>query len=220
MVLPWLLICAAGGADDWDFPDDDLEERISRVNTGALRFLPEPPATPVHEHRNEIRIHPASLDHGWVGLTQCHRNLDPVPAVEIVFRPERTRGLRIVSERNVGAVRVEGATVQLQDVQRGAELCLELESRALAGRPEGGWSLRNGPYMRRFLDGYYPMRVYIRIRYPADLLAAGPFSPRPQPGLEVHRVPGEIELDSWFEGRLNTRFDFCRLGHPSCSPPQ
>ena len=216
LVLPWLFIAAAGFAEDWELPDDDLEQRISRVNTGELRLLPDPPEAPVHQHHNEINITAGSLEHGWVGLRQCHNNLDPVPATEIVFRPERTRGLRILSNRNIGAVRVEGASVQLKDIRKGAELCLELESRALTALPGRGWSLRNGPYMRRFLDGYYPMRVKIRIRYPADLLEAGEFSPRSQPGLTVRRRPGDIEVDSWFEGRLNTRLDFCRRGSPGC----
>jgi len=217
-VVPLLLIAMVGFAEEWDFPDDDLEERISLVNTGELRFLPSPPATPVHQHRNEISITRDSLAHGWVRLSQCHSNLDPVTEAEVVFRPERTRGLRILSHRNLGTARLDGASVQLQDIRQGASLCLEVESRALTRLPGGGWSLRNGPYMRRFLDGYYPMRVYIRIRYPADLLAAGEFSPQPQPGLTVRRTAGEIELDSWFEGRLNTRFGFCRRGSPACRP--
>jgi len=151
-------------AEDWELPDDDLEERIGRVSSGALRFLPQPPARPVHQHRNEIRISGESLQRGWVALSQCHSNLDPVPAAEIVFRPERTRGLRILSHRNIGTARIEGASVQLQDIGPDAELCVELESRALTRLSDDGWSLRNGPYMRRFLDGYCPMRVYIRIR--------------------------------------------------------
>lgn len=213
-----LLLAAAAIAEDWELPDDDLEERVSRVNTGELRFLPDPPPTPVHQHRNEITITRDSLEHGWVALSQCHTHLDPVPEAEIVFRPERSRGLRILRQRNIGAARVEGASVQLRDVHKDAELCLELESRALTRLPEHGWSLRNGPYMRRFLDGYYPMRVYIHIRYPTDLLAVRDFSPRPQPGLTVRQVPGDIALDSWFEGRLNTRFDFCRRDTPDCHP--
>lgn len=216
--LPCLLITAPCFAEDWELPDEDLEERISRVNTGDLRLLPDPPTTPVHQHHNEIGIGSASLEHGWVALHQCHSNLDPVPETEIVFRPERTRKLRILSQRNIGAARVEGASVQLRDVHKGASLCLELESRALTRLPGDRWSLRNGPYMRRFLDGYYPIRVYIRIRYPAELLEVGYLSPEPQPGLTVRRTPGEIELDSWFEGRLSTRFDFCRRGSPGCHP--
>ena len=199
-----------------NFPDDDLEARIAAVNDGELRFLPEPTAKPVHRHQNEIEIAPASLDQGWVELRQCHRHLDPVPAAEIVFRAGRARGLRVLSSQGIGAARPEGASVQLRDVQPGAELCLALQSRALEALPGGGYRLRNGPYMRRFLDGYYPMEVSIRVRYPAQLLALQGFDPAPQPGFRLHTAPGEIELDARFEGRLHTRFDFCLRSAPDC----
>ena len=84
--------------------------------------------------------------------------------------------------------------------------------------PGGGYRLRNGPYMRRFLDGYYPMEVSIRIRYPAQLMALQTFEPAPQPGFILHTAPGEIELDARFEGRLQTRFDFCLRSAPDCPP--
>ena len=201
-----------------EFPDDDLEARIAAVNEGDLRFLPSPTAEPVHRHRNEIEIDTASLEQGWVRLRQCHQHLDPVPAAEIVFRAGRTRGLRVLSSQGIGAARPQGDSVQLQDVQPGAELCLALESRALEAIPGGGYRLRNGPYMRRFLDGYYPMEVSIGVRYPAELLTLQGFDPVPQPGYRLRTRPGEIELDARFEGRLHTRFDFCPSSVPDCAP--
>lgn len=119
------------------FPEDDIDARIAQVNEGELRFLNEPPPTPVHHHYNEIDIGPDSLDTGWVQLSQCHRHLDPVPASEIVYRPERIRGLRILETEGVGSAWVEGPSVQLEDVRKGARVCIAAESRALEPMPRG-----------------------------------------------------------------------------------
>lgn len=213
------LTLTATGSDELPaFPDDDLEARIAAVNDGELRFLPEPTAKPVHRHRNEIRIRPDSLEQGWVELRQCHQRLDPVPAAEILFHAGQVRGIQVLSSRDIGTIRPEAASVQLEDIRPGAELCLALESRALEALPDGGYRLRNGPYMRRFLDGYYPLEVSIHIRYPAQTLALRDFAPPPQPGCRLRAVPGEIDLEARFEGRLHTRFDFCRLNARDCTP--
>jgi hypothetical protein len=44
-------------------------------------------------------------------------------------------------------------------VEPGARLCLSAQTRALRNTGNGYFNLVNGPYMRKFLDGYYPMRV-------------------------------------------------------------
>jgi len=38
--------------------------------------------------------------------------------------------------------------------------------------------------MRRFLGGYYSMRVVLQIRYPAELLRFDGARPGPQPGFQ------------------------------------
>lgn len=210
------VLTQGGASEKAGFPDDDVEARVARVNEGDLRFLSEPPEKPVHHHQNRIEIGPVSLETGWVQLSQCHRNLDPVPATEIVYRPERIRDLRIVGVEGVGASWVEGASVQLGDVNQGASLCVAAESRALEPLPGGGYSLRNGPYMRRFLDGFYPMRVSLDIHYPADRMRLIRFDPPAQPGYRVETEPGRIKSDGWFEGMLYTRFDFCPPAQEDC----
>lgn len=208
----FLIVANAGSSDLAEFPDDDVESRIAQVNEGELRFLSEPSTEDVHHHDNGIRITADSLATGWVGLRQCHEHLDPVPASEIVYRPDRIRDLRILEAVGVGASRVDGASVQLEDVRPGARVCVSAETRALQRLPEGGYSLRNGPYLRRFLDGFYPMRVTLEIRYPAEVLRPVGFDPPSQPGFSVTSEPGRIWVDAWFEGELRTRFDFCPLG--------
>lgn len=191
----------------------DLEpESAAAVNEGPLHFLAVLPAKPVHHHQNRIRIGPASLASGWVGLSQCHDHLDAVPRTQITFREGFVRDLRIDVASGIGKAWVEGASVQLQDVAPGARLCLSAQTRALRSAGPGVFNLVNGPYMRRFLDGYYPMRVTLEVDYPQQTLRPTRVSPPPQPGLTVAERPGSIRLDALFEGELRTLIEFRQHG--------
>lgn len=213
LLLPAML--PAGAAEEaWDFPDDDLEQRLSEVSEGELTLLQSPPQQPVHHHHNRIRIDASSLGDGWVNLEQCHHHLDPVGELEIVYHPERIRNLRILSLENIGSGRVSNARVALSDVGQGASLCLAAESRALSLLDNGRYRLRTGPYMRRFLDGYYPMHVSIEIGYPPRLLELTAFSPQPGASGGMQRQPGLVRWESWFKGALYTEFDFSSVTLP------
>jgi hypothetical protein len=210
-----VLALAQTAEDDWEESWDedwDLEARVAAVNDGELRFLPPEAASGHHVHFNRIRIDSSSLRGGWIDLEQCHEQMDAVPAAQILFNPERIRRLRILSAEGIGRAWVEGHSVQLEDVGRGARLCVGGESRALSYLGEGRYRLQNGPYMRRFLDGYYPMRVVLQIQYPSDLLRFEAPRPGLQPGLEVLERGGELQVDATFEGRLFTCMDFLALG--------
>ncbi len=183
-------------------------ESAEAVNEGSLRFLATLPAKPVHHHQNRILISPDSLVSGWVSLSQCHDHLDAVPQAQITFREGFVRDLRIDVASGIGTARVEGASVQLQQVAPGARLCLSAQTRALHSAGAGVFDLVNGPYMRRFLDGYYPMRVTLEVTYPQQTLKLTDVDPPLQPGLTIVEQPGHIRLDALFEGELRTRMQF------------
>jgi hypothetical protein len=187
--------------------DLDLES-ADAVNEGPLHFLETPPAKPVHHHQNRIRIDSDSLASGWVGLSQCHDHLDAVPRAQITFREGFVRDLKIDIASGIERAWVEGASVQLQQVGPGARLCLSAQTRALRNAGRGAFHLVNGPYLRKFLDGYYPMRVTLEIDYPQQLLRLTGVSPPPQAGLAVVEGPGSIRLDALFEGELRTLIEF------------
>jgi hypothetical protein len=213
-----LLSGAAAAVDiDADWPDDDLEERIASVSDGELRFLTPRATVAAHRHVNRIRIDPGSLVDGWVSLEQCHTRMDAVPAAEVKFHPERIRGLRVTGAERIGRAWVEGPSVQLQNVGHGARLCVAAESRALLALGEGRYRLRNGPFMRRFLDGYFPMRVELDVYYPSATLSFAGSEPRAQPGFEVHAESGRLRADATFEGRLFTCLDFCTPDSTGCA---
>lgn len=183
-------------------------ESAGTVNEGQLHFLEAPPAKPVHHHQNHIRIDQDSLTSGWVRLLQCHDHLDAVPSAQITFREGSVRDLTIDSVSGIESAWVEEASVQLRQIGPRARLCLSAHTRALHNTGQGFFSLVNGPYMRKFLDGYYPMRVTLEIDYQAQTLRLIEVSPPRQPGLMLVERPGRIWLDALFEGELRTQIRF------------
>lgn len=200
----------AEALERWFQSDDPAppDASVADVNGGQLSFLAQPPARAVHHHQNALSIRSSSLRDGWVRLAQCHHNLDAVSRVAIQFREGRVRDLVIRKAENIGSATVEGASVELSDVRPGASLCLEAWTRALRRNPDGTYRLRSGPFMRKFLDGYYPMRVSMRIEYGDSGLDPVAISPSAQQGFEVEHGSGELSFDAWFEGRLVTEITF------------
>lgn len=198
---------AALATSDEAWLEDDVEAHARAVNEGELEFLTQAPAT-IHHHENRITVYEQSLTDGWVLLHQCHENLDRVPRAQIVFNEVRTRKLTVLDHANIERVWIEGPTVQLEDIETHAKLCIQAESQALSREGEGRYVLTNGPFMRRFLDGYYPMHVSIKVAIePKDLQYVG-MTPDEQAGLKINRSADTVEVDALFEGRLQTRLFF------------
>jgi hypothetical protein len=195
--------------DDWLAAETDAD--TSQVNDGQLDFLAQPPRENVHHHRNRITLTAGSLADGWADLYQCHENLDEVSSAEIVFNPEQVRKLRVISHSGIGEATVEGASVQLAHTGEQARLCLQAESRVIHVTGADSFSIRNGPYMRRFLDGYYPMHVSIEVRLPSAGWVYAGGKPAMQPGFIVKQSGAVVEIDAWFEGELRTDLRFERL---------
>lgn len=169
-----------------------------------MRILLAPPAgRTVPFHDKTLTLTADSLATGWVRNHQCHHDLDPVPATQIVFGRGRVRNLRVTRSRNIARAWVEAETVQLEDIARNAVLCLASDNRILerADAP-ATYRLRAGPFMVRFLDGYFPMRVSLKVEYPPDLLVLEDIDPPPGLGVDVSTTPGRVHFSSLFEGVL------------------
>lgn len=192
--------------DEWLF--DDSDSLIEEVNEGELVFLQQPPKKLVHHHHNRMLINDASVEDGWVGLEQCHRNLDRVALAQIVFRQDRVRGLEVIQFSNIGRAWVEGASIQLQDIGHNALLCVRAETRSFVYNGDGTFSLHSGPFMRRFLDGYYPMRVTLDVSVDSQRLRFFRMSPEKQTGFSVTHSDRSVHFDALFEGRLRTEIMF------------
>lgn len=192
--------------DDWF--NAPPEPSAADVNEGELVFLTRPPAKLVHHHHNVLTLSDQTVLDGWGELRQCHENLDRVPATQIVFREDRVRKLRIVSTHGIASAWVEGATVQLKQVGPNAKICVALESKVLYPQPDGTYHISNGPFMRKFLDGYYPMHVSMEVIVKSKKLRFYDITPAKQEGFRVSIRPRLVKFDAWFEGRLNTLLRF------------
>ena len=203
-------------AFDWDAAWEEAEERAReeqrlleqarQVNEGELELLASSPDPDGARMEKRIVLDWQSLEDGWADMTQCHFNLDPAPAVQIVYNAERTRNLRITRRDGVEQARVDGPSVQMREIERGASLCVSARVLAIVPHPQAeGYLIENGPFMRRFLDGYYPMHVRLEIDWPAGMLELANSQPPAQPGLTIEADKAGIDLEAHFEGRLVSR---------------
>lgn len=172
-----------------------------------VQFLKQPPAQAPHRQEMKVLIDAQSLKTGLVRVDQCHYQLDPVPATQIVFGPA-LRALQVTRSRNIGSLDLEDRSVQLHDVGEGAEICLRTVNQVFRQQADGSFVLRNGPFMRQFLDGYFPLQLHYQIRYPGSLLALESVSPDTPVNTLQKDPDGKLDLQVLFTGplRLETRF--------------
>jgi len=192
--------------EKWFNEDDSFSPDL--ISEGKLKFLLEPPIKPVLHSLNVLTVTQDSIENGWVLLEQCYKHLDPVPDAEVVYRYKSMRDLTVTSKRNIETVLVKGQSVQLTNITQKAELCVKAEVRIFYKNPNGTFSLVNGPFHRKFLDGYYPYRVTLKINYPSSLLKPVQTKPEVQAGFNIKKSENVILVDSFFEGMLNTEIIF------------
>lgn len=195
--------------------ESDAEHPTFTVNEGELEFLAEPASKVEHVQSMEVLLTSESINSGWGVVNQCHRNLDSVPSLEIVFHRQRIRKLQVVKYQNMRHAEVIGHRVLVSDIQPGSEICLSAESRILHPRKNDSalqlFDMVNGPFMRRFLDGYYPITLQLQVKYPPTMLEIRDIQPGSQPGWNIRYDTGLIGMAGRFEGRLKTKLLFARI---------
>ena len=192
------------------FEDDTRSEPFSTadVNDGELEFLPSPPEKPTLHSANQLTISASSLQDGWVSMYQCYENLDAVKDAQVVYQYKQLKNLKVEKYEKIEKAWTEGQSVQLLNTQKGATLCVSAQVRIFYKNDDNTYTLKNGPFQRRFLDGFYPMHVSLAITYPKELLTFATNNPAKQPGFKVEDTPGSVNVDAWFEGMLFTEIKF------------
>jgi hypothetical protein len=175
---------------------------------GELRFLAKHPEPNTYAYESHVDINAESLTTGVVGVSTCHRQLDPIRKVVIAFNPKRLIGLQVISHSGIESVETKGHHVTLTNVSRGANICINLTSRALDRLDERGrdYQLHAGPLMRRYLDGYLPMQAKLNVHWPDGLLRLSDVQPATQPGVKLDASSQGASLDLIFAGRFTGSF--------------
>jgi hypothetical protein len=210
--LPCLTVVYANEEQSRSEPDWWLEQEeltaTDSVSEGKLRFLLEPPAKPVLHSLNRLTVLASSLDDGWINLYQCYQNLDPVADAEVVYRYKAMRELKIINYRNIDKAEIEGQAIQLKNVRKQAELCVTAMVRIFYRNADSSFSLINGPFHRKFLDGYYPYYLTLEVIYPSSKLKFKQIIPVEQPGFAVEKQTGKLHVEAVFDGILNIEIVF------------
>ncbi|MFZ9733790.1 MAG: hypothetical protein ACO3WN_06045 [Burkholderiaceae bacterium] len=169
---------------------------------GELRYLASHPEPHTYRYESHVRISPESLTTGMVQLSTCHYQLDPIRKVVIAFNKDRLRSLKVVKAEGIEKVEIDRHLVVLTQVQRGASICIDLDSQALDAIDEKSWRLQAGPLMRRYLDGYLPMTAHLRVYWTEGLLQIKETDPLPQPGVIVTESASGAQMNLIFAGRF------------------
>jgi hypothetical protein len=196
--LVTLLLCSAS-AFALEFSDIATE--------GQIKYLKERPDPGAYSYESRVKITAASLESGSVQIATCHYQLDPIRKVVIVFNPGRIQAIAVKSIDKMASAEVKNNQVVLTDVERGASICIDLQSKALDQVGAGQYRLNAGPLMRRYLDGYLPMAAKIRVDWPTNMLTVEKTTPSEKEGIQVVQGNDGVQLDMIFAGKMTAQID-------------
>ncbi|SFR55627.1 alpha/beta fold hydrolase [Thiomicrospira sp. ALE5] len=190
----------------WLLDDSGLDELVKALDATQrnVRFSEPFNLDEDYYMTNHIALASTALTDGWGKLTQCHYNLDPVQSLQIVYNPDNTANIEILSDHGIEMAWVEGPSVQLNGIQPGASICVEADTQALIQR-DHDYVIERGPFMRRFLDGFYPLHVKLSVSWPNLPLVATSMSPPQQTGVYLEQTEDSLSIDYWFRGELRTQ---------------
>jgi hypothetical protein len=197
--------------DDWDKQAGADEAKALAVNEGDLEFLTKKPSKSPPVLQNNLTISQQSLKDGWVDMVQCHKRIDAVARAQVLYHPRRTRNIKILSFKNIERAWVKKNSVQLANIHKDASLCVQAQVKALYSNFNGSYNMRNGPFLRKFLDGYYPMEVTMNVTFPPSSLSFEAITPQEQRGFKVHYDRNEMKVDALFVGELEIEVFFTDL---------
>ncbi|MBU3584524.1 hypothetical protein ICN41_11055 [Polynucleobacter sp. 15G-AUS-farblos] len=175
------------------------------ASEGEIKFLKERPDPGAYSFQSRVKITPLSLENGSVDIATCHIQLDPIRKIVIVFNPERVQAIAVKSISKVASAEIKGNQVTLTDVERGANVCIDLRSRALDKIADSTYQLNAGPLMRRYFDGYLPMSAQLRVDWPKDMFAVQSTLPEQKEGVQVLEGNDGMQLDVTFAGKMTAQ---------------
>ncbi len=200
--------------EQWLESGDQAPPYEKQGGSEALKFIYPPPDKPLPASHTLLELTEVSIESGWVNVEQCHTELDPVPDAEVIYQFRQMRNLRVTEAKGIEQFWIEGQSVQLKNIGRGARLCLSLEAQILNQTDSGDYRLHYGPFQRRFLDSYFPMHVSLKVDYSRTLLTYGAIMPVVTEGFSVVQEGKRIAIDAWFRGKLTIALEFHTESRP------
>ena len=209
LLFPVTLTAAEPPVDE-SWMDDDSEWRVQQVNEGQLEFI-----APIHDQLilhsdTHLWVTNESLQTGWVKMQQCYRHLDAVGRTDVVYAYRKMKNLQVTLVEQIAQIRVGQNRVELEDVEKGAVLCVQADVKVLQHLSNESYAMQHGPYHRKFLDGYYPYHVSMTVHYSVNEMQLSRVEPEAQDGFYITEKTGILSIDSWFEGELRIRFEFSK----------
>jgi hypothetical protein len=172
---------------------------------GEIKYLKVRPDPGAYSYESRVKLTPTSLETGSVEIATCHHQLDPIRKVVIVYNENRIQAIAVKSVDKMASAEVRNNQVILTDVERGASICIDLQSRALDRVGENQYRLNAGPLMRRYFDGYLPMSAKLRVDWPANMLVPEKISPSERDGVVVVQGNDGMQLDMIFAGKMTAQ---------------
>ena len=191
--------------EKWFNSDEELP--TDKVNEGTLKFIDNISTENIFRSTINISIDQDSIKQGWTTLIQCYSNLDPISLTAIIYRKKFIKNIEIISSKNIKNAKISGRKIILNDVSENAQICIELNSRNFYQNEDKSFSLVNGPYHRKFFDGYFPYHLTLNIQYDPNLNYHYSI-PKKQTGFSVKQNLHTLKIKTLFEGRLKTEFRF------------
>lgn len=189
---------------------DDLEQ-LDAIADAEYRNIRDVDGLdiPPFLHQKSLQIEAANLSDPWISNRQCHAHFPLFPSLQITFKADAVRAMRITHRENVEAAWIEAATVQMKQTRPESALCFESENRVFHyDGVSQRYRLRVGPYFLRLFDGYFPLQVELKVQYPYEILELVAMAPDSVEGAEVRLDKGEIYFHNVFEGTLELEFEF------------
>lgn len=197
-------------AEERAFFEDDSFFQSLEVSRGTLNWVEPDKTLEQYALENRISLRPTSHQDGVVIFEQCHRHLDAISKIEVVYNDQTTSDLVVISTDKIQQAQAKDASVELIGVEKGAQVCIKGKSQTLTHDGQQ-WQLKRGPYMRKFLDGYYPMHLTEVIDWQDSplKLVGQPRAPLPVPSKFIQQInPHSMQFDYYFAGRLELTYQF------------
>ncbi len=212
------------------FFEDDSFFQTMEVQDTPVKWVPAQKTQNQYALKNAITLTDETLKTGFVQFSQCHTHLDAIRAIDIVYNPQTTQELEVLSSKKIQTVTAHAAKIELKNVDKGAEVCVAGKVKTFHFNEQNQqWNLQRGPYMRKFLDGYYPMHVQETIQWPdiaikwhateifdesqnqfvevfSDSLLQKNSAKTPHP--QMQKSHNAMNIDYWFEGKLKINYLF------------